>query len=179
LTIGFIIQDPNDVAIYKVASLIPFALLFIPAGVIKTDLVKITQNYQNKDFLKNYVSNYMKLFFFISIAISLTLYFSSSFIMSFFGAEYIKGTNLIPVFAIGIVGAFLFRNPFGNIITCVGWAKTNTIISIVTLALDIILNIIFIQQYGIIGAAYTTTILLWLSGAASYIAFKKYITTLD
>ena len=179
ITIGFLIQDPSSVALYKAASLIPFSLLFIPAGVMKTDLVKITQNYKNKAFLKNYVSNYMKIFLMISIVTFIILYFLSSFIMGLFGTEYIAAQNLIPVFGIGLVGAFLFRNPFGNIITCVGWAKTNTVISIITLALDIVLNIILVEEYGIIGAAYSTTLLLWIAGVASYIAFLKYLKTLD
>ena len=179
LTIGFLIHDPTKVALYKAASLIPFALLFLPTGVMKTDLVKITQNYHNKSYLKKYVSNYLKLFLIISIGTFISLYFSSSLIMSFFGAEYIEGAQLIPVFAFGLVGAFLFRTPFGNIITCVGWAKTNTIISIITLSLDIVLNIFFVEKYGIIGAAYSTTLLLWFAGLVSFIAFKKYLNTLD
>ena len=99
--------------------------------------------------------------------------------MSFFGPEYIEAASLIPVFGFGLVGAFLFRNPFGNIITCVGWAKTNTIISIVVLLLDIVLNIFLVEKYGIIGAAYSTAILLWLAGIVSYLAFRKYLKTLD
>jgi O-antigen/teichoic acid export membrane protein len=179
LTIGFLIKDPTSVALYKAASLIPFSLLFIPAGVMKTDLVKITQNYKNKAFLKNYINNYLKIFLFISIVTYVILYFLSSFIMGLFGEEYIIAQNLIPVFGIGLIGAFLFRNPFGNIITCVGWAKTNTAISIITLLLDIILNIFLVEKYGIIGAAYSTSLLLWIAGIASYIAFLKYLKTLD
>ncbi|PCI93994.1 MAG: hypothetical protein COB15_15245 [Flavobacteriales bacterium] len=179
LTIGFLMHDPSEVALYKTASLIPFALLFIPAGVMKTDLVKITQNYQNKKFLKNYVSNYLKLFFIISIITFITLYSLSTFIMGLFGSEYILAQDLIPIFAVGLVGAFLFRNPFGNIITCVGWVKTNTAISIIVLLLDVILNIFLVEKYGIIGAAYSTAILLWIAGIASYIAFLKYLKTLD
>jgi O-antigen/teichoic acid export membrane protein len=179
LTIGFLIKEPTSVALYKAASLIPFSLLFIPAGVMKTDLVKITQNYQNKTFLKNYVSNYLKIFFIISLITFIALYFLSSFIMGLFGDEYVVAQDLIPVFGIGLVGAFLFRNPFGNIITCVGWAKTNTVISIITLALDIVLNIFLVEEYGIIGAAYSTALLLWIAGIASYIAFLNYLKTLD
>jgi len=178
ITIGFLIKEPTSVALYKAASLIPFSLLFIPAGVMKTDLVKITQNYRNKAFLRNYVSNYFKIFLIISIVTFIGLYFSSSFIMGLFGDDYRIAQNLIPVFGIGLIGAFLFRTPFGNIITCVGWAKTNTIISLITLGLDIVLNIFLVEKYGIIGAAYSTAILLWLAGIASYIAFLKYLKTL-
>ena len=118
LTIGYLIQDPKEIAYYKAASLVPFALLFIPAGVMKTDLVKLTQHYQNKAFLKKYANNYLKLFFVIAIITATTLYFSANIIMKTFGDEYVVSQNLIPVFALGLVGAFIFRTPFGNIITC-------------------------------------------------------------
>ena len=179
LTIGFIIQNPREVGLYKAASLVPFSLLFIPIGVMKTDLVKITQNYQNSAFLKNYVSNYLKIFIPISLVVFFSLYLLAEFIMLLFGDDYANGAPLITVFAFGLIGAFLFRNPFGNIITCVGWSKTNTIISVITLLLDVPLNIFLIQEYGIIGAAYATAILLWVAGLASYIAFLKYLNSLN
>jgi len=133
----------------------------------------------NKEFLKKYVKNYFKIFFIISLIIYIVLYLFAGLIISLFGTEYILAKNLIPVFGLGLIGAFLFRNPFGNIITCVGWAKTNTVISIITLVLDLLLNMILIKRYGIIGAAYSTSILLWIAGLASYIAFIKYLKTLD
>ncbi len=179
LTIGFIIKNPDSVALYKAASLIPMALLFIPSGVMKTDLIKITQQYKNKIFLKKYAANYIKLFSIISIALLIILHFSTPIILSFFGEQYSEIGPLITVFAIGLVGAFIFRIPFGNIITAVGWAKTNTLISCVVLVLDVLLNIYFVDEYGIIGAAYSTTILLWISGLLSYLAFRNYLSKLD
>ena len=75
--IGFLMKNETDVALYKVASLIPFSLLFIPNGFIKTDIIKLTQEYQNKEFLKKYIFNYIKLFSIISIVIALGLTFFS------------------------------------------------------------------------------------------------------
>ncbi len=178
LMIGFLMKNETDVALYKVASLIPFSLLFIPNGFIKTDIIKITQEYQNKKFLKKYITNYIKLFTAFSIIIALVLIFTSNAIMSFFGNEYISASNLIPVFAIGIMGAFIFRNLFGNLIDAIGWAKTSAITSISALLLDIVLNYFLVKEYGIIGAAYSTTILLWLSGLALFLVFIKYLRTL-
>ncbi len=88
-------------------------------------------------------------------------------------------SNLLLVFAIGVSGAFIFRVPFGNIMVAVGWTKTTTIISILTLVADIILNYFWIQEYGIIGAAYATSLLLWVSGIAIFIAFMVYLSRLE
>ena len=179
LTIGYLMHDPKDIAYYKAASLIPFALLFIPAGVMKTDLVKLTQNYKNKAYLKKYVANYMKLFTLISIVLAALLTLFSKQLMSLFGAEYVQGADLIPVFGIGIIGAFVFRGLFGNLLDAIGWAKTSASISICILIIDVILNYFLIEKYGIIGAAYSTSLLLWIAGIVAYVAFRKHLSQLD
>tara|TARA_B100000809_G_scaffold187996_2_gene186339 strand:- start:1857 stop:3128 length:1272 start_codon:yes stop_codon:yes gene_type:complete len=179
LTIGYLIHDPKEIAYYKAASLIPFALLFIPAGVMKTDLVKLTQNYKNKAYLKKYVSNYMKIFTLISIVLAALLTLFSEQLMSLFGSEYVQAADLIPVFGIGIIGAFVFRGLFGNLLDAIGWAKTSASISISILVIDVILNYFLIEKYGIIGAAYSTSLLLWIAGIVAYVAFRKHLSQLD
>ena len=179
LTIGYLMHDPKDIAYYKAASLIPFALLFIPAGVMKTDLVKLTQNYKNKVYLKKYVANYMKIFTVISIVLAALLTLFSKQLMSLFGTEYVQAADLIPVFGIGIIGAFVFRGLFGNLLDAIGWAKTSASISICILIIDVILNYFLIEKYGIIGAAYSTSLLLWIAGIVAYAAFRKHLSQLD
>ena len=179
LTIGYLMHDPKDIAYYKAASLIPFALLFIPAGVMKTDLVKLTQNYKNKAYLKKYVANYMKIFTVISIVLAALLTLFSKQLMSLFGTEYVQAADLIPVFGIGIIGAFVFRGLFGNLLDAIGWAKTSASISICILIIDVILNYFLIEKYGIIGAAYSTSLLLWIAGIVAYAAFRKHLSQLD
>ena len=179
LTIAFIIpNEPDKVALYKAASLIPFALLIIPAAVMKTDLVKITQNYQNKAFLKKYMANYMIIFLIISLVLAAGLILFSTYIMSLFGTEYVEASPLINVFAIGLIGALVFRGLFGNVLDAIGWAKTSAYISIVILVLDIILNYFLVGKYGIIGAAYSTSFLLWMAGISTLVAFSIYLRKL-
>ena len=178
LSIGYLIKDANSIALYKAASLIPFALMFIPSGVMQTDIIKITQEYRNKVFLERYAANYIKLFGFISIFVYILLVFLAPSLMRFLGSDYGAATHLIPTFALGLMGAFVFRIPFGNIITAIGLAKRNTQISMAVVVLDVILNYFFIKKYGIIGAAYTTSLLLWVAGLLSYWVFRRYLETL-
>ncbi|MDF1672322.1 MAG: oligosaccharide flippase family protein [Vicingaceae bacterium] len=178
LMIGFLLKDETEVALYKAASLIPFSLLFIPNGFIQTDLIKLTREYQNKAFLKKYILNYLKLFGLISIVTAITLTLLAEPIMQFFGEKYHSAYPLIPVFAIGIIGAFVFRNLFGNLLDAFGWAKTSAILSITILLLDVVLNYFLVKEHGIIGAAYSTSILLWSSGILSAIAILVYLKRL-
>lgn len=179
LMIGYLLESETKVALYKVASIIPFSLLFIPNGFIKTDLIKLTQEYQNRKFLKKYISNYLKLFSLISLVLALILWLLSNQIMQLFGEEYIEAANLVTVFGIGLIGAFVFRNLFGNLLDAVGWAKTSASLSVSVLILDVILNYFMVNEYGIIGAAYSTSILLWVSGIASMLAIYSYLRKLN
>lgn len=178
LMIGYLLENETKVALYKVASIIPFSLLFIPNGFIKTDLIKLTQEYQNKKFLKKYIFNYLKLFSLISIVLALVLWLLSKQIMQFFGKEYIEAADLVTVFGIGLIGAFVFRNLFGNLLDAIGWAKISATLSISVLLLDIILNYFMVKEYGMIGAAYSTSILLWVSGIISMLAIFSYLQKL-
>ena len=180
ISIGNILEDSKSIAQYSAISLIPFSLLFLPLTILKTDFVKLVQEATNRTYLVSYVKNFMLIFFFISIVLVLASYlFGNWFILQIFGQDYLEISNLLLVFTFGIAGAFMFRVPFGNIMVAIGWTKINTTISIFTLLVDLILNYFWIKEYGIIGAAYATSLLLWLSGLATFSAFIVYIRRLD
>lgn len=180
ISIANLMEDAKWVAQYKAISLIPFSLLFLPGAVIKTDFVKLVQEARNKVYLTSYVKNFMFIFLCISLVFLVLIYFFGEWvILSAFGADYSQQSELLQIFVVGIVGAFIFRVPFGNIMAAIGWTKINTLISILTLIADIILNYFWIQKWGIIGAAYATSLLLWLSGIATFIVFMVYLSRLE
>lgn len=179
ISIGNLLEDAKWVAQYKALSLIPFSLMFLPSVVLKTDFVKLVQEAKNRTYLLQYVKNFMVIFLIGSIFfLLLVYYFDHWFVARMFGEAYLEQSNLLMIFSVGIVGAFLFRVPFGNIMVAIGWTKISTIISVVTLIADIILNYFWIQKWGIEGAALATSLLLWLSGIAVFIVFLVYISRL-
>ena len=179
ISIGNLLDNATLIAQYKALSLIPFSLLFLPGAIIKTDFVKLVQESKNRVFLISYVKNFMLIFLFASIGLIALVYFFDEWIIGLiFGKEYLNQINLLMIFSIGIVGAFLFRVPFGNIMVAIGWTKIATLISIFTLIADVILNYFWIQKWGIQGAAYATSLLLWTSGLATFIVFLVYISKL-
>ena len=126
-----------------------------------------------------YIKNYIKVFTIISLLIFGILWLLAEPIMFYFGASYKDYYALIPVLALGIIGAFVFRNLFGNLLDAIGWAKTSATISLSILVLDTIMNYFLVKQYGIMGAAYSTSILLWLSGIVAALAIVNYLKKLD
>ncbi len=179
ISIANLMDDAKWVAQYKAVSLIPFSLLFLPGAVIKTDFVKLVQEAKNRVFLLSYIKNFMMIFSGLSVFLIILSYlFGDWFILTLFGDDYQNQSALLQIFIFGIAGAFVFRVPFGNIMVAIGWTKINTLISVFTLLADIVLNYFWIQKWGIMGAAYATSLLLWFSGLAIFLTFLVYLNRL-
>ena len=149
----------------------------MPMRLRCTDFVKLArESKNNKDYIKNYYLNYLKVFGLISILIPVLFYLFSDNLIAIFGKQYDYENNLMFIFSFGIVGALLFRIPLGNILSAVGWPKINAIIAFIILIINIISSYILIHKLGIIGAAYATAFLMWFSGLLSLVAFCFLMT---
>jgi O-antigen/teichoic acid export membrane protein len=176
ILIGNILVDEILVAQYKVAYVLPLSLLFLPIVFMQTDFVKIAgKSETDKNYIKNYYLNYLKIFSLISVLTLFVFYYFSDDLIRLFGKEYTNDSNLMFIFSVGIMGAMLFRVPLGNILSAIGWPKINALNSLIILVFNVIFSSIFIYRNGIIGAAYVTAAMMWLSGILSLIAFIYYL----
>lgn len=176
LLIGNIIKDAELIAQYKTSNIIPFSLLILPVAIITADFVQLSRMaISDKKELVKYYWNYLKIMGVISVFILLFFYFFSTDLLMIFGKEYSNDNNLMFIFSIGTVGALLFRNPLGNILSAIGWPKINAFFSLIVLIINVIAGYFFITKYGVMGAAYTTIFLMWFSGILSLFAFIYFI----
>ncbi len=176
LLIGNILIDETAIAQYKVSNILPFSFLFLSLVFIQTNFVKIAHKSKNdKDYIKHYYLNYLKFFSVVSLLIVGFFYLFSDYLILIFGKQYNNELGLMQIFAFGTAGALLFRIPLGNILSAIGWPKINSINALVILFLNLILSYIYIQKYGVIGAAYVTASLMWVSGLLSLIAFVIFL----
>ncbi len=168
----------NANAEYRVASLIPFNILFLPGVFMKTDFALIARNKRNRQFLWNYYKNFFKLFLVICLlGFGIGFYFGKD-ILSIYGAAY-SPYSLFIVLLFSACMAILFRVPLGNMIAAFGDVRVNLITTILTLLLDIVLNLSLIPIYGLMGAAYATAIALIFSCITSLGYFLFYIQNLN
>jgi O-antigen/teichoic acid export membrane protein len=180
LIIGYIIADSSIIAEYKVATIIPLNLLFIPSSLLITDFVKIAKNYKEKRFLKKYSLGISLVLFIIGFIILVVIFiFGKDIIRILFGNDYIITDKILKVLSVGMFFSFFLRIPFGNIIAAVGKASWNVYIAYFKLGLNIILNLVLIRKYGIIGAAYATSITMLISGLLSLGTFFLYINRIE
>ncbi|WP_298780598.1 polysaccharide biosynthesis C-terminal domain-containing protein [uncultured Polaribacter sp.] len=171
LLIGYLLKDTEMITNYRYISLIPFSLLFLPRVFIATDFVTFTENIFNKEYILNYIKSYMLFFFLLSCGLLLFCFFFSEQILALLDSNFIQFKEPFLILIIGIIGIFIFRGLFGNLLSSIGKAHINYYITSLSLVINIASNYYLIPKYGIKGAAITTAILMWFSGILSLLWF--------
>jgi len=174
ILISSILNNLELVTAYKYVSLIPYSLLFLSQVVITTDFVNFTERIGDKNYIYNYIKNYMKIFSLISLGCLIVIYFFGSILLSFFHEDYSIYHNVLLVLTFGITGILTVRGVFGNLLSSIGKAHINFIVTSIGLLLNILLNYMLIPKYGLLGAAVTSAFLMWLTGILCALIFFYY-----
>lgn len=173
--IANIIKNEVDVANYKVATLIPNSLAFIPASVMVCILPTFIKHKDNPVWVRKSV---IKIFTGMSIAnivICTACWLLAPFIITLLsGKQYL---DAVPIFRILIIDYFIsgsFRYVSSNILSAMRFVNYGLFICVVSTVLDIGLNYWFISNYGTIGAAYATFCVVIISSllAIGYLIYK-------
>lgn len=174
ILIGYLIGDPVAVTNYRYISIIPFSLLFLPRVFITTDFVTFTEKIHQKDYINRYIKNYMLFFGVVSILLLLFSYFFAEQILYIFGVEYMNYADSFLILIMGIVGIYIFRGLFGNLLSSIGKIELNYYIISIAIVINVISNYYLIPLYGIKGAAITSAILMWFTGILSWLSFLYF-----
>jgi len=174
--IGIIIQSEIVVASYKTATLIPFALNFIPISVMTFAYPYFAKYKNNKTLVKEYYLKMQRYLFLLNLLISISLIAFAPFIIKVvFGPEYLDALVPFRILSLGYLVAATFRIPSGNVIASLGKIKINFYNSIISGGANIVLDIILIKFYGSIGAALATVLIFIISSIISSIYLRKYL----
>jgi O-antigen/teichoic acid export membrane protein len=170
----------KDIALYKVAIILPMNLLFIPTILFQTDFPRIIQHSEDKLFLKNYISNYYKLFIPVGLIIITGSFFLRDWIIKlFFNESYLVGSSLFFIATITVVSAMFFRVLFLNLFSAIGKYKWNVKISIFSIVCLVVFDLILIPIYKLEGAVLGFLITYLLSGLAAGFLFNKHYKSLQ
>lgn len=152
--IGNIMQNEETVAMYKTASVIPFALNMIPNSIMTFVYPHAAKNRDNREWLKKNI----KLLYLANGAINLFtgifLYvFAPILISIIFGDRY---EGILPVFRILVLSYIVsacLRTPAANLFGILRKTKTAFAISSGTVVLSVTMSILLVSRFGITGAA--------------------------
>ncbi|MEE9408761.1 MAG: oligosaccharide flippase family protein [Polaribacter sp.] len=180
LLIGYLLNDTEMVTNYRYISLIPFSLLFLPRVFISTDFVAFTEKIYDKRYIINYIKSYLLLFSLVSVFMLIISWFFSKEILWTLDKNFVQFSNTFLVLMFGITGIFTLRGIFGNLLSSIGKAYINYYIASLALLFNVIANYYLIPKYGILGAAITSSILMWFTGILSavwfYFLYEKVLT---
>lgn len=176
LTIGNIITNEADIAVYRVATHLPYSLIFLSLTFVHAHYVSLAKNYKNKSALIHFLKQYYLIFIPVGLAIYGVVYVAAPWLISLiYGDAYINAVEPLRVLFLGLLAIFWLRVPFGNLLGAVGKSNWNALIAGVMILANVLLNIYLVDRYGLIGAAWATTLLLTLSGSVSLVAFFIYL----
>ncbi len=174
--IGYLISVPEQIANYSVGSKLPYALNFLSSCIAIYILPYFIKNNKDANWLKRNFNRLIK-YGIIGFAILciLLIAFSKLIFYILYGTEYYDS---IPIYIILIIGLFFtssLKTPCANILYGLRKVKINTITNISSLVINFVTNILFINWFGIIGAAITTTSINIVISLVYVIYLKRYI----
>lgn len=174
--IGLMIKDSQTIASYKVGSAIPHALTFIYTCVTVYMMPLLVKHNKDFEWIKKALKK-MIIYGGIGYGIIFSIIiFASYFIINLiYGKAYIDTVPVMIILVIGLFFTSAFKVPCANILTSMKKVKVNIYINIVSVALNFILNIIFINEFGYTGAAMTTTIINVLSSIAYIVIVSRVL----
>lgn len=173
--VGLIIREQTVVASYKAATLIPFALNFIPGSIMIFAYPYFAKNLKDKNKIKSYFYEMQKYLIFLNLGISFVLFvFAPLIIRVIFGTNYMDSLIPFRILAVGYFIAGSFRIPAGNVIASIRKIKINLYNGIISGILNIVLDIILIYKFGAVGAAIATTGILFISSMISNVYLFNY-----
>ena len=174
--IGYLIADKLILASYKIATLIPVALNFIPLSVMIYIYPYFAQNSNDIKWVRENYTNLLKYSFFINIFISFILVlFSKTIIRFVFGENYLDAQLPFVILSVGYFFSATLRIPSGNIINAIGKIKFNFYNTLISGIVNIILDIYLIKKIGSVGASYATLLVFIISGIIGNIFLFKYL----
>lgn len=164
------IVDPQEtlLASYKVATVIPTALTFIPSSLV---IYVYPYFAEHKDDKKWCLDHYKKLLLgfgaFNLLVSGCLVLFAPLIIRLVFGAQYL---DCLPVFRLLSINYFFsgtFRIISGNLLVTQRKLKFNLLIAIITSSLNVVFDFLFITWWGSIGAAVVTMTVVLISSVMS------------
>ena len=162
--------DPQEkiLASYKVATMLPTALAFIPNSLITYIYPYFAEHREDREWCLTKYRQVLKIMAVFNGCISIALFALAPIVIKMlFGTEYL---DAVPVFRLLSINYFVsgtFRILSGNLLVTQRKLKFNLFVAIVSSLTNIIADYFFIGWWGSIGAAVATILVVFVSSVLS------------
>ena len=166
--LGIVASEETILASYKVATIIPTALNFIPLSL----MVYLYPYFaEHKDDGRWCLDRYKKVvigFGSFNLFISMIMVFGADFIITIiFGNQYIDAVSVFRILAINYFISGTFRIISGNLLVTQRKLKFNTLVAALSGLVNVVADFYMIQWWGSIGAALATILVVVVSSVMS------------
>ncbi len=171
--VGLILKDASIVASYQTATVIPYALNFVPLAIMTFSYPYFVKNRHDVTWILSQYRFLLKYLIPLNLGISATLFTLAPILIPIlFGNQYVDSIVPFRILSLGYFIAGTFRIPAGNILASIKLIRINLINSTLCGTLNILLDLLLIPIYGSTGAALTTISIFAVSSIISnyYIA---------
>lgn len=170
--VGLFVADSSVIASYKIASVLPTALNFIPQSVMVFMVPYFGRNCRDKEWVrKSYKKVCIGLLAVSSLVAGLGILGASFIIPIIFGKEYVDAIPCFIVLLIGFVFYGGLQCPATNVLYTQRKVKSILVMTILGALGNTVLNIILINNFGSLGAAFATAIVHIIIGITANVYF--------
>lgn len=182
--IAYLIKNEREVAIYRIGTLIPTALSFIPNSILVAILPTIIYHRADFDWIKNAIRKLIFALFGCNALVCLLFFIYAPFVLTVFaGSKYIPSVPILRILILGYLVSGTFGTISINILASLRRVKYGLLISVLSCVLDISLNYFLIMKMGSVGAAFATLLVHIIVAVMSmsyllYLIRKRTLTEL-
>ncbi len=166
--LGLVSVEETVLASYKVATIIPTALNFIPFSLM---IYLYPYFAEHKDDGRWCIDKYKQLIMGLggmNLMISIVMFIEAKFIIElFFGKQYLDSVIVFRLLSINYFFSGTFRGISGNLLITQRKLKFNTFVTVLSGVVNVIANCLFIPMWGSIGAAIATVLAILVSSVLS------------
>ncbi|MFC7356140.1 oligosaccharide flippase family protein [Jejudonia soesokkakensis] len=179
LILGIFVEE-ELVGIYDIAIRISALIIFSLDAINSILTPKLSTAFYKNELVKmqSEINTISKVNILVSLFVFVLIIIFNPFIFKMFSEDFLLGQTALYIVCIAqLINSF--TGPVWNIMQMTGQQKALSKILIITLIVNIFLNIVLIKEYGIEGAAIATgiSIILWNITATVYIYKKLGIRT--
>ena len=176
--LGIVAKEETVLAGYKVATMIPANMVFIPMALVTYIYPYFAEHRHDGRWCLDHYRKVLLGIGSVNALISLVMFlFPGLIIRIFFGAQYL---DIIPIFRVLAANYFLqgtFRMIAGNLLVSQRKLKFNLLVSVLSGIVNAAADYFFILWWGAIGAAYATILVVLIASIldVSYllVTFRK------
>lgn len=176
VVMGSVLGDGSAIASYRVASIIPTALLFIPGSLMTFVYPYFARNRFNGKWTRKYYKLIMLGVFATHFFITVVGWIIAPFLVPLvFGDQYIDAIIPFRILMVSFLIQSTIRMIPGNLLVTQRKLRFNLLVSVLATVINLGANIMLIKAYASIGAAYAQLLTMSITGLINTIYYTLLI----